>query len=89
MKPMIETQVFKNPGNRPLPESGKASVDLLALRSELRRQRSVAPTPGVAHALRLADTYLFMALGYCGHNDTLFPEEGDGDASGTQFPHLR
>lgn len=71
------------------PELEQARHDLLALRSELRRQRSVAPTPGVAHALRLADTYLFMALGYCGHNDTLFPEEGDGDAAGTQFPNLR
>ncbi|MFN0025598.1 MAG: hypothetical protein ACKV2O_00240 [Acidimicrobiales bacterium] len=50
--------------------------DLLALRAELLRQRQAAPTPGVAHALRLADAYLFLALGYCGHNDELFPEEG-------------
>ena len=63
--------------------------DLLALRAELHRQRNVAPTPGVAHALRLADSYLFLALGYCGHNDELFPEEGHVEADRTPFPNLR
>ena len=63
--------------------------ELLSLRSELRRQRSTAPTPAVARALRLADTYLFIALGYCGHNDELFPEEGESDIGGTPFPNLR
>jgi len=62
---------------------------LLALRAELHRQREAAPTPGVAHALRLADSYLFLALGYCGHNDELFPEEGHVEAGQTPFPELR
>ncbi len=68
--------------------------DLLALRAELLRQRRSAPTPGVAHALRLADAYLFLALGYCGHNDELFPEEGFSDLADpatarTPLPNLR
>lgn len=58
--------------------------DLLALRAELLRQRQAAPTPGVAHALRLADAYLFLALGYCGHNDELFPEEGFVDEGASE-----
>ena len=62
---------------------------LLALRAELHRQRDEAPTPGIAHALRLADAYLFMALGYCGHNDELFPEEGHVEVDRTPFPNLR
>ena len=64
-------------------------LELLALRTELLRQREAAPTPGVAHALRLADSYLFMALGYCGHNDELFPEEGYVEVGQTPLPHLR
>jgi hypothetical protein len=62
---------------------------LLSLRSELSRQRHEAPTPGIAHALRLADAYLFMALGYCGHNDELFPEERGAEQDGRPFPNLR
>jgi hypothetical protein len=63
--------------------------ELLALRRELHRQRDAAPTPAVAHALRLADAYLFLALGYCGHNDELFPEEGHVEPDGVPFPKLR
>ena len=63
--------------------------ELLSLRAELHRQRDAAPTPAVAHALRLADSYLFVALGYCGHNDELFPEEGRVEADRTPFPNLR
>ena len=63
--------------------------DLLSLRAELQRQRAAAPTPAVAHALRLADSYLFVALGYCGHNDELFPEEGHVEPDRTPFPNLR
>lgn len=63
--------------------------DLLALRAELHRQRDVAPTPGIAHALRLADAYLFLALGYCGHNEQLFPEQVHIDAGVVAFPNLR
>jgi hypothetical protein len=63
--------------------------DLLALRGELHRQRDAAPTPAIAHALRLADAYFFLALGYCGHNDQLFPEEGHVEADQVPFPNLR
>ena len=63
--------------------------DLLALRAELHRQRDAAPTPGIAHALRLADAYLFLALGYCGHNEQLFPEQGHIEADAIAFPNLR
>jgi hypothetical protein len=63
--------------------------DLLSLRAELHRQRDTAPTPGIAHALRLADAYLFLALGYCGHNDQLFPEQGHIEANTVAFPNLR
>ena len=57
--------------------------------ASLLRLRRQATTPGVAHALRLADIYLFMALGYTGHNDELFPEEGFADVDGEALPHLR
>lgn len=70
-------------------ELEQARQDLVALRAELHRQRAAAPTPALAHALRLADGYLFLALGYCGHNDELFPEEGHVEADRTPFPNLR
>ena len=63
--------------------------DLLVLRAELLRQRAAAPTPAVAPALRLADAYLFLALGYCGHSDELFPEEGHVEPDREPFPNLR
>lgn len=65
-----------------------ARDDLLKLRADLLAQRRSAPTPGIAHALRLADIYLFMALGYTGHNDELFPEEGFADIGGELLPNL-
>lgn len=61
---------------------------LLALRADLIELRRTAQTPGLAHALRLADIYLFMALGYTGHSDELFPEEGFSDLGGEQLPNL-
>ena len=63
--------------------------DLVSLREELHRQRDAAATPGIAHALRLADAYLFLALGYCGHNDQLFPEQGHLEPNAVAFPNLR
>ena len=30
-----------------------------------------------------------MALGYCGYNDELFPEEGHVEVDRTPFPNLR
>ncbi len=72
-----------------IPELDRAREDLLNLRAELHRQRRAAPTPALAHALRLADTYLFVALGYCGHNDELFPEEGHVEHDQVPFPNLR
>jgi hypothetical protein len=62
--------------------------ELLRLRAELTRQRDAAPTPGIAHALRLADTYLFLALGYTGHAERLFPEEGSADGDLSPLPNL-
>jgi hypothetical protein len=48
---------------------------LLELRSRLREERRLSPTPAVDHALRLAEAYLQLGLGYCGHTEDLFPEE--------------
>lgn len=48
---------------------------LVDLRARVRRERTLNPTPAVDHALRLAELYLQIGLGYCGHNDDLFPEE--------------
>ena len=45
------------------------------LRRRLREERALNPAPAVDHALRLAEVYLQLALGYCGHTDDLFPEE--------------
>ena len=72
----------------PIADMEATRQELLALRADLLELRRTAPTPGVAHALRLADTYLFMALGYTGHSDELFPEEGFADLGGEQLPNL-
>lgn len=71
-----------------LPDLDETRQALLALRSDLDRQRRAAPTPGIAHALKLADVYLFMALGYTGHTDQLFAEEGSVDDGGEPHPNL-
>ncbi len=71
-----------------IPELETARQDLLELRAELTRQRERASTPAIAHALRLADAYLFMAIGYTGHTDQLFPEQGMVDV-GRELPNLR
>jgi hypothetical protein len=76
------------PANASIEEMEATRHQLLALRADLLELRRTAPTPGVAHALRLADTYLFMALGYTGHSDELFPEEGFADLGGEQLPNL-
>lgn len=52
-------------------------VRLLRLRADLVRERSAAPSPAVARALEVAETYLYLGLGYLGHCDDLFPEEAD------------
>ncbi len=64
-------------------------LELVAFQAELHRLRTTAATPGIAHALRLADTYLFLALGYGAHSDELFPEEGSVDVGSACFPNLR
>ncbi len=56
-------------------EVGAQLARLVGVRRALRAEREQAVSPAVAHALRLADVYLFMALGYLGHLDELFPEE--------------
>jgi hypothetical protein len=71
-----------------VPDLDATRAELLRLRSDLATQRRAAPTPGIAHALKLADTYLFMALGYTAHTAQLFPEEGSDDADGEPFPNL-
>lgn len=49
---------------------------LLAIRQALVSERTGAASPAVARALELAETYLYLGLGYLGHCDDLFPEEG-------------
>ena len=48
---------------------------LLTLRQQLLRERDNAPSPAVARALTVADNYLFIALGYFGYTERLFPEQ--------------
>jgi hypothetical protein len=60
-----------------LPDSdGAGQLDrLLTLRQQLLHERECAPSPAVARALTVADNYLFIALGYVGYTDHLFPEQ--------------
>lgn len=48
---------------------------LLILRDSLQAERAGAMSPAVARALEMADYYLFLALGYFGYSDRLFPEQ--------------
>lgn len=48
---------------------------LARLRSILDEERRVAGSPAVARALQMADYHLFLAMGYFGYSDRLFPEE--------------
>ncbi|HTK64746.1 MAG TPA: hypothetical protein VL595_20330 [Pseudonocardia sp.] len=48
---------------------------LLALRGQLLLERQRAVSPAVARALEMTEDYLFLALGYLGHVDELFPGE--------------
>jgi len=48
---------------------------LLTLRRSLLAEQDAAPSPAVARALEMADTYLFLAISYLGYSDQLFPEE--------------
>lgn len=64
------------PEERLLPGETEAQRQrLLDLRLRVRAERALRPTPAVDHALRLAEVYLQIGLGYCGHTDDLFPEE--------------
>ena len=54
---------------------------LLALRAQLLAEQADAASPAVARALEMADAYLFLALGYTGHTDELFPGERTGTVS--------
>jgi hypothetical protein len=63
----------------PPPEVGAATEPLdrlLSLRRSLLAEEQAAPSPAVARALEMADTYLFLALSYLGYTEKLFPEEG-------------
>ena len=54
---------------------------LVALRAGLLSEQAAAVSPAVEKALEMADAYLFLALGYLGHTDELFPgEPGPGSA---------
>lgn len=48
---------------------------LVELRAHLARERAAAISPAVDRALEMADAYVFLALGYVGHTDELFPGE--------------
>lgn len=48
---------------------------LARLRGILDEERRVAGSPAVARALQMADYHLFLAMGYFGYSDRLFPEE--------------
>ncbi len=48
---------------------------LLNMRRALLTEQADAPSPAVARALEMADTYLFLAISYLGYTDRLFPEE--------------
>ncbi|CAJ61751.1 hypothetical protein FRAAL3107 [Frankia alni ACN14a] len=41
----------------------------------LAREREGALSPAIERALETAQMYLFLALGYVGHTDELFPDE--------------
>lgn len=54
---------------------------LVALREGLLSEQAAAVSPAVGRALEMADAYLFLALGYLGHTDELFPgESGPGSS---------
>jgi hypothetical protein len=48
---------------------------LLTLRRSLLDERRAAPTPAIERALEMADYYVFLALGYAGYTNEMFPEE--------------
>jgi hypothetical protein len=48
---------------------------LVSLREQLRLERAKCMSPAVEQALNLADVYLFLALGYLGYCERLFPEQ--------------
>lgn len=48
---------------------------LLALRAQLLEEQQRSASPAVARALEMADAYLFLALGYTGYTEELFPGE--------------
>lgn len=54
---------------------------LVALRAGLLSEQAAAVSPAVGRALEMADAYLFLALGYLGHTDELFPGESGAEAS--------
>lgn len=58
-----------------VPGMAEPLARLLALRRSLLAEEEAAPSPAVARALQMADTYLFLALSYLGYTDELFPEE--------------
>lgn len=63
----------------PLP-SGVDQLELarlLELRSALGVERRRAGSPAVKRSLQMCDYYLFLALGYLGYSEQLFPEQDE------------
>lgn len=58
-----------------LPGAHDSLERLLELRRALRQEMAKALTPAVSRTLELADEQLFLALGYLGYADELFPQE--------------
>ncbi|MEW6470729.1 MAG: hypothetical protein AB1679_00480 [Actinomycetota bacterium] len=64
-------------GSALLSQDQEAQLDrLLGLRQRLLQEQAAAMSPAVERALRLADVYLFLALGYYGYTEHLLPEDG-------------
>ncbi len=75
---MAGTSVPRSRTTDPAPLDHGAAAQrkrLLALRAQLLAEQVDASSPAVARALEMADAYLFLALGYTGHTDELFPGE--------------
>lgn len=71
----MSTAPATNPAS-PLSAADAEQLDrLLALREKLEAERVGAMSPAVKRALETADYYLFLALGYFGYSDRLFPEQ--------------
>ncbi|MCW2722465.1 MAG: hypothetical protein QOG20_5897 [Pseudonocardiales bacterium] len=73
---MTSTQIPEQRTADALGEEVEAQRErIVALRDRLLAEQDGAASPAVARALEMADAYVFLALGYLGHTDELFPGE--------------